>query len=82
MAEIDELGQLLQKSLIPSESKSAEQALRNAEAQPGFSIMLLHIVANASYDGTVRLAGALYFKNFIKRNWTVLSPQTNIYPGS
>ena len=71
MAELDEISQLLRKSLIPSESKDAEQMLRAAEGRPGFSLLLLHVVAADSYDTTLRLAGALYFKNFIKRNWTV-----------
>jgi exportin-2 (importin alpha re-exporter) len=71
MAELDEISQLLRKSLIPNERKEAENTLIAAEGKPGFSILLLHVVATDSYDTTLRLAGALYFKNFIKRNWTV-----------
>lgn len=48
----------------------AEQTLRSAESQPGFAISLLHVVANASLPLPTRLAGALFFKNFIRRKWT------------
>lgn len=71
MAELEQIGQLLQRSLNPNERKAAEAALREREAQPGFSILLLHVVASETLDQGLRLAAALYFKNFIKRNWTV-----------
>jgi exportin-2 (importin alpha re-exporter) len=74
MAELQEIGQLLQQSLNPTSRKSAEATLREKEAQPGFSILLLHVVASQSLDEALRLAAALYFKNFIKRNWTVGFP--------
>jgi len=44
--------------------------LRQEEAKPGFSLALLQIVAADSYANTTRLASALFFKNFIRRNWT------------
>lgn len=70
MAALEEIAQLLRRSLLPNERKDAEQTLRAAEAKPEFSLLLLHVVASESFDPTLRLAGALYFKNFIKRNWT------------
>jgi exportin-2 (importin alpha re-exporter) len=48
----------------------AELALRQEEKKPGFSLQLLQITASASYPYNTRLASALCFKNFIKRNWT------------
>lgn len=48
----------------------AELALRDKEAQPGFSLSLLHIIANPSFQDT-HLASALYFKNLVRRKWTV-----------
>ena len=48
----------------------AELALRQKELLPGFSLSLLQIVANPSYKDT-HLASALYFKNLIRRKWTV-----------
>jgi exportin-2 (importin alpha re-exporter) len=70
MADIDQIAQLLGKSLVPSERKEAEATLKQSESLPKFSLLLLQIVASDKYDGTLRLSSALYFKNFIKRNWT------------
>ncbi|KAF2083874.1 Cse1-domain-containing protein [Saccharata proteae CBS 121410] len=64
------IAQLLQQSLDPRYQKEAENAIKQQELAPGFSIALLHIVADPSIPQTTRLASALYFKNFIKRNWT------------
>ena len=46
----------------------AEAALKETETQPGFSLVLLQIAATDSYP-QARLASALFFKNFIRRNW-------------
>ncbi|KAF2146096.1 uncharacterized protein K452DRAFT_263646 [Aplosporella prunicola CBS 121167] len=64
------IAQLLQQSLDPRTSKQAEAQISEQQTTPGFSITLLHIVADNSVPHTTRLAAALYFKNFIKRNWT------------
>lgn len=79
------VAQLLEASLDPRQNKqgsycscsamilltdSAELALRQEEKKPGFSLQLLQITATASYPYNTRLASALCFKNFIKRNWT------------
>lgn len=48
----------------------AELALRQEEQKPNFSLQLLQITASASHPYNIRLASALCFKNFIKRNWT------------
>lgn len=48
----------------------AELALRQEEKKPNYSLQLLQITASASYPYNTRLASALCFKNFIKRNWT------------
>ncbi|KAG6994024.1 carbon-nitrogen hydrolase [Physcia stellaris] len=68
---IQELAQLLRASLNPTTNKQgqSELVLRNKEAQPGFSILLLHIVADPSLKDT-HLASALYFKNLVRRRWT------------
>lgn len=50
---------------------TAEDAILKAEAKPAFSVSLLQIVATEAYGPTARLASALYFKNYVKRNWTV-----------
>jgi exportin-2 (importin alpha re-exporter) len=70
MAQVDQIAELLGKSLIPAERVQAEATLKESERLPQFSLLLLQIVASDTYDGTLRLSSALYFKNFIKRNWT------------
>ncbi|KAF8538224.1 Cse1-domain-containing protein [Trichophaea hybrida] len=70
MADIQTIGQLLETSLIPHHNKEAEKNLRTIENEPGFALKLLQLVASNSPQMHTRLAGALYFKNFISRNWT------------
>lgn len=85
--DINRLAEVLKASLDPRTNKegqsqhggladeklmcTAERVLREEENKLGFSVTLLQIVATANYDDVTRLAGALYFKNFIKRWWTV-----------
>ncbi|KAJ9301331.1 hypothetical protein DTO271G3_1466 [Paecilomyces variotii] len=64
------VAQILEASLDPRQNKQAEIALRQEEKKPGFSLSLLQITASATYPYNTRLAAALCFKNFIKRNWT------------
>lgn len=52
-------------------ARTAELALRQREQQPGFAVCLLQIVASDQFQLTTRLASALFFKNFVKRTWTV-----------
>ncbi|QSS63234.1 chromosome segregation protein [Histoplasma capsulatum] len=67
---IGSLSQLLEASLEPGQHKQAEATLRQEEGKPGFSILLLQLTATDSIPYNTRLASALCFKNFIKRNWT------------
>jgi exportin-2 (importin alpha re-exporter) len=55
---------------------SAEQALKAQESTPGFSLALLQIVNTDSFPQATRLAAALFFKNFVRRNWVVRDGQT------
>lgn len=50
-------------------SGAAQEALEQQQPKKGFSLTLLQITASESYPLNTRLASALYFKNFIKRNW-------------
>lgn len=50
---------------------AAEQSLKAEETKPGFSLALLQIAATESFPLNTRLASSLFFKNFVKRNWTV-----------
>lgn len=49
---------------------AAEAKIRNEEQKPAFSLLLLQITASTDFSYNTRLASALFFKNFIKRNWT------------
>jgi exportin-2 (importin alpha re-exporter) len=68
---LETVSQLLNATLDPSQRKQAEAALKNEETKPGFSLLLLQIVAPETHPLNTRLSGALYFKNFIKYNWVV-----------
>ena len=85
--DVQELSKVLEASLHPSQNKQggstihvntcnanvspAEIALFQEEKKPDFSLSLLQIVATGSSNDTARLAGALYFKNFVRRRWVV-----------
>ena len=60
---------LLQASLDPAQNRQAEASLKIEESKPGLSLVLLQIVASDSFPQQIRLASALFFKNFIRRNW-------------
>lgn len=57
---------------------SAEQALKAQESTPGFSLALLQIVNTDSFPQATRLAAALFFKNFVRRNWVVRDGETQL----
>lgn len=61
---------------MPELTIVAERVISQEEKKPGFSVSLLQIVAAEKYGGIARLASALYFKNYIKRNWTVSLAKT------
>ncbi|KAL7424789.1 importin-alpha export receptor [Cryptotrichosporon argae] len=49
--------------------RSAEDSLRQAEAQQGFLLLVLELVKADAADMIVRQAGGVYFKNAVKRLW-------------
>lgn len=58
----------------------AEKFLENVETNQNYSILLLHLVGKDEVDGTIRIAGSIAFKNFVKRNWNahaVSAPRLN-----
>ena len=69
MSDIEIVSKLLSDSVIASTSKLAEKSLKELESQDGFGLTLLHIVAAENLSISTRLAGALFFKNFLKRKW-------------
>lgn len=48
---------------------AGEDQLRAAETVPGFSIILLQIVADGNTEHTVRMIASVMFKNFVKKQW-------------
>ncbi|KHJ34372.1 putative nuclear envelope protein [Erysiphe necator] len=61
--------QLLQATLDQKQYKQAEAALKIEECKPGYSLLLLNILASENVPFSCRLSAALCFKNFIKFNW-------------
>ncbi|TAQ83709.1 hypothetical protein B7494_g7965 [Chlorociboria aeruginascens] len=68
-ADLHAVAQLLQATLDPRQHKQAELALKAEETKPGFSLLLLSIVASEALPFNTRLSGALCFKNFIRFNY-------------
>ncbi|KAL1925152.1 uncharacterized protein VTP21DRAFT_35 [Calcarisporiella thermophila] len=63
------LSETLKQTLNPATAKQAEKTLQSVETQPNYPILVLRLVANDAVDPSVRVAAALLFKNFVKRNW-------------
>ncbi|KAI1331953.1 CAS/CSE protein [Xylariaceae sp. FL0255] len=68
-SDIGHVAQLLDATLDPTKHRKAENALKQEESKPQFSLQLLKIVASDSLEQKTRLAGALCFKNFIRHNY-------------
>ncbi|AMD22666.1 HHL104Wp [Eremothecium sinecaudum] len=69
MSDLETISYYLAQSVVASTAKSSEQSLKAIEGQEGFALSLLHIVASKNIPISTRLAGALFFKNFIRRKW-------------
>ncbi|KAI8375933.1 Cse1-domain-containing protein [Radiomyces spectabilis] len=63
------LQQYLQQTLNPATQKQAERQLAEVEIQQNFPLLLLKLISDESADLTLRFAGSLFFKNYIKRHW-------------
>lgn len=48
---------------------AAEKFLECVEANQNYSLLLLQLVQKEAIEETIRVAAAIAFKNFIKRNW-------------
>ncbi|XP_020283895.1 exportin-2 isoform X1 [Pseudomyrmex gracilis] len=51
--------------------RPAEKFLESVEVNQNYPQLLLHLVENAEIPITVRISGAIAFKNYVKRNWKV-----------
>lgn len=47
------------------------ELLKTQNEKPNFAILLLQIVASDAFPANTRLSSALFFKNYIKYNYTV-----------
>lgn len=66
----------LQQTLSPDTRvrKPAEDFLRSVEVQQGYAILLLTAVGpSQNLDAALKVAAAIAFKNFVKRNWKEVS---------
>lgn len=72
---ISNLSEYLQHTLNPDINvrRSAEKFLESVEINKNFPLLLLHLIDKTKIDLTIRIAGAVAFKNYVKRNWGVVS---------
>lgn len=47
--------------------------MESVEANQNYAILLLNLVGKEDLDNTIRVAGSIAFKNFVKRNWGTVS---------
>lgn len=47
-----------------------------------YPLLLLNLVHKPEIDMTIRISGAIAFKNYIKRNWNVVCLYTSVFPQS
>ncbi|XP_035207759.1 exportin-2-like [Stegodyphus dumicola] len=69
----------LQQTLNPNPSvrRPAEKFLESVEANQNYPVLLLTLVDKSDVDVTIRIAGAITFKNYVKRNWRVAEDSVN-----
>lgn len=62
--------------------KSSEDYLLSIEGSQDYALLLLRLTKSNETESHVRLAAAINFKNFVKRNWRVVEDMPNkISPG-
>lgn len=63
----------LQQTLSPDPNirRPAEKLLESTETQRNYAVLLLNLIDKAEVDMTIRVAGSIAFKNYIKRNWAI-----------
>ncbi|KAG5308621.1 XPO2 protein, partial [Pseudoatta argentina] len=67
------LSEYLKHTLSPDVNvrRPAEKFLESVEINQNFPLLLLHLVDKSEINITIRVAGAVAFKNYVKRNWKV-----------
>ena len=69
MASTAVVSELLALSLDFRQANQVEEKLRSLESTEGFPVTLLQVVSDPQVPLDTRLAGALFFKNLVKRKW-------------
>ncbi|GBN11501.1 Exportin-2 [Araneus ventricosus] len=71
----------LQHTLSPDPAvrRPAEKFLESVEANQNYPVLLLTLVDKADVDMTIRVAGAVTFKNYVKRNWRIVDDVNKIH---
>eukprot|EP00112_Aurelia_sp_Birch-Aquarium-sp1_P013550 Seg2879.1 transcript_id=Seg2879.1/GoldUCD/mRNA.D3Y31 product=Exportin-2 protein_id=Seg2879.1/GoldUCD/D3Y31 len=59
------------------ERKKAEDYLQSVEAVPNYGLLLLKLLDSPECEMFIRVAAAVNFKNFVKRNWRIVEGETN-----
>ena len=57
--------------------KPAEKYLEQVEGTENYALLLLQLADTDSAEMNIRLAAAINFKNFVKRNWRVVPDEAN-----
>jgi len=72
-ANISQLAVYLQQTLSPQAEvrKPAEEFLQSVECNLNYPILLLSLLNKPEGDLNIKVAGAITFKNYVKRNWKV-----------
>ncbi|XP_044263819.1 exportin-2 [Tribolium madens] len=73
------LSQYLQQTLSPDPNtrRPAEKFLEGVEVNQNYPLLLLNLVHKPEVDVTIRVAGSIAFKNYIKRNWSIEEDQND-----
>lgn len=58
---------------------TAEKFLESIEINQNYPLLLLHLIDKSDIETNVRIGGAIAFKNYVKRNWKVVSDYISLY---
>ncbi|GIX82326.1 exportin-2 [Caerostris extrusa] len=66
-------------SADPTVRRAAEKFLESVEANENYPVLLLTLVDKADVNLTIRIASAITFKNYVKRNWRIVDDVNKIH---
>lgn len=80
-ANVEMLSKYLQQTLDhdATQRRSAEKYLEFVEGNKNYALLLLMLVDNSDAAMHIRTSAAITFKNFVKRNWRVVSVTSLAY---